>query len=80
MVLLNNRVYDALKWILMIVVPATITLLTTLTMVWHWDIPLEAIVTTISAVATFIGALVGISSHNYNALKNLTLDEDEYDE
>ena len=78
--IIPSKIYDILKWILMIVVPASITLLTTLTMVWHWNIPLEAIVTTISAIATFIGALVGISSHNYNALKNLTFDEDEYDE
>lgn len=61
-----NKVYNVLKWILLIFVPAFITLLTTLTMVWKWDIPLEAIVTTISAVATFLGALIGISTKNYN--------------
>lgn len=61
-----DKIYNALKWILMIAVPAFITLLTTLTMVWSWDIPLEAIVTTISAVATFLGALVGISTKTYN--------------
>ena len=61
-----NKVYNVLKWILLIFVPAFITLLTTLTMVWKWEIPLEAIVTTISAVATFLGALIGISTKNYN--------------
>ena len=60
-----DKVYNKLKWILLIFVPAFITLLTTLTMVWKWDIPLEAIVTTISAVATFLGALIGISTKNY---------------
>ncbi len=70
-----NKVYDVLKWILLIFVPASITLLTTLTMVWKWDIPLEAIVTTISAIATFLGALVGISTHNYN--KELEDDDNE---
>ena len=64
--IIPDKIYNVLKWILMIFVPAVITLLTTLTMVWGWDIPLEAIVTTISAIATFLGALVGISSHNYN--------------
>lgn len=73
--IIPNKVYDALKWILMIFVPAVITLLTTLTMVWGWNIPLEAIVTTISAIATFLGALVGISSHNYNKEN----EEDYYD-
>ena len=65
-----DKIYDKLKWVLLIFVPAFITLLTTLTMVWHWDIPLEAIVTTISAVATFLGALVGISTKNYRSKKN----------
>ena len=73
---LPDSVYNVLKWILLIFVPALITLLTTLTMVWHWDIPLEAIVTTISAIATFLGALVGISSHNYNKWLNENGDDD----
>lgn len=62
---LSNKVYDALKWVLLTVVPAFIALLTTLTTVWNWDIPLEAIIATISGFATFFGALIGISSINY---------------
>lgn len=68
--MISNKVYDVLKWILLIFVPAFITLLSTLTMVWKWDIPLEAIVTTITAVATFLGALIGISTKYYNKLNN----------
>lgn len=73
--IIPDKIYNVLKWILMIFVPAVITLLTTLTMVWGWNIPLEAIVTTISAIATFLGALVGISSHNYNKEN----EEEDYD-
>ena len=62
---LPDKVYKIFKWILMIVVPASITLLTSLTMAWGWDIPLEPIVTTISAVATFVGVIMGISNANY---------------
>ena len=62
---LPNKVYDALKWVLLIAVPAFISFFTTLTKVWNWDIPLEAIIATISAFATLIGALIGISSINY---------------
>ena len=65
--LIPNKIYDVLKWVLLIVVPAFITLLTALTMAWHWDIPLEAIVTTITATATFLGAVLGISSAVYNS-------------
>ena len=62
---LPDKVYDTLKWLLIVVVPAAITLLTVLTKAWNWNIPLEAIVATISGVATFVGVCVGISSINY---------------
>ena len=68
--IIPSKLYDILKWILLIAVPAVITLLTTLTMVWGWNIPLEAIVTTISAIATFVGALIGVSTKNYNKIKD----------
>lgn len=60
-----SKVYDILKWILMIVVPAFITLFTLLCTTWKWDVPVEAITATITGVATFIGICVGISSANY---------------
>ena len=68
--IIPDKIYNVLKWILLIAVPAVITLLTTLTMVWGWNIPLEAIVTTISAIATFVGALIGVSTKNYNKIKD----------
>ena len=71
--IIPSKVYDVLKWVLLIFVPAFIALLTTLTMVWGWNIPLEAIVATISAIQTFIGALIGISTKNYNK----RIEEDE---
>lgn len=61
-----DKVYDFLKWILIIVVPAFITLFTALANTWHWDIPTEAIVATITGIAAFVGVIVGISTHNYN--------------
>ena len=60
-----NKVYDVLKWVLIIVVPAFITLFSFLAQAWAWDIPVEAIVGTISAVATFLGVCIGISTANY---------------
>jgi len=62
---LNEKVYQIIKWILCIVVDAFILLLTTLTKAWQWDIPIEAIVITITAVSTFLGVILGISNHNY---------------
>lgn len=63
---LNDKLYNILKWICMIVSPALCTLLVTLTSLWGWAIPIEAIVGTITAVTTFIGVLIGISTYNYN--------------
>lgn len=61
----SGKVYEILKWTLMIVVPAFVTLFTLLATTWHWDIPTEAIVATITGVATFVGVCVGISTVNY---------------
>lgn len=62
---LPGKVYDVLKWVLIIVVPAFITLFSFLAGKWEWDIPTEAITGTITAVATFVGVCVGISNHYY---------------
>ena len=67
---LNGRVYSILKWLLIIVVPAFITLFTLLAKAWSWNIPVEAIVTTITGVATFLGVIVGISHVNYYKEEN----------
>lgn len=61
-----SKLYDVLKWILIIVVPAFVTLFTLLAQTWSWDIPVQAIVTTITGIATFMGVIVGISTHYYN--------------
>ena len=68
--ILPNKVYDIAKWSLFIVVPALITLITALQKAWGWNIPIENIVITISAVATFIGVVLGISTVAYNQEKD----------
>lgn len=60
---MHNKIYDFLKWSLMIFVPALITLIGTLGQIYNFDT--EIIVLTISAIATFLGAITGISSYNY---------------
>ncbi len=61
---LPNRIYDALKWIALIFLPATAVLYGALAPVWGWAYP-DEIVYTITAVDTFLGALLGISNMNY---------------
>lgn len=60
-----DKLYEFFKWLLLIVVPAFITLFNFLATAWSWDIPTEAITGTITAFATFIGICIGISNHNY---------------
>lgn len=60
---LDNKTYTFLKWFLIICVPAIITFIGTLGQIY--DFETETSVLTISAVATFLGAITGISSYNY---------------
>ena len=61
--ILNENVYKLLKWALMIVVPALITLISTLGTIYGWDT--STITLTIAAIATFLGVITGISNANY---------------
>lgn len=63
---LSNKLYDILKNICLVVIPALNVLLTTLNALWHWNLPIEAITGTLSAIALFIGTLLGISTSKYN--------------
>lgn len=65
---LNNNVYNILKWVVMIVMPALATLYATLSGVWGWPMT-EEVTTTINAVTVFLGVLLGISTANYNKAK-----------
>ena len=62
---LNNKTYDILKFIAQIVLPAIGTLYFALAGIWNFPYG-EEIVGTITAVDTFLGALLGLSSATYN--------------
>lgn len=61
-----SRVYDILKWILLIVVDAFVTVFSLLANTWGWGIPVQAIITTITGVSAFVGVCIGISTKSYN--------------
>lgn len=65
---LQNKTYDTLKWIAQIVLPAIGTLYFALAAIWGFPYG-EQIIGTITAVDVFLGALLGISSRNYNKRK-----------
>ena len=64
---ISNKLYDILKWVVIIVLPAMATLYKALSAVWAWPYANE-VVTTITAADTFLGAVLCISAatSNYN--------------
>ena len=61
---LDNKTYDVLKWIATIVLPALGTLYFALAGIWKFPYG-EEIVGTITALDTFLGVLLGISTAQY---------------
>ena len=62
---MSNKVYDALKWIAMYLLPALGTLYFALAGIWGLPYG-EQIVGTITAIDTFLGVILGISTAQYN--------------
>ena len=62
---MSNKVYDALKWIAMYLLPALGTLYFALAGIWGLPYG-EQIVGTITAVDTFLVLILGISASQYN--------------
>lgn len=61
---LSNKTYDCLKWIAQILLPAVGTLYFALAGIWGFPYA-EQIVGTITAIDTFLGCLLGISSMRF---------------
>ena len=64
---MKNSTYDILKDIALYVLPALATLIITLGGIWNFQYA-EAIAGTITAIDTFLGAILKISSNMYHKL------------
>ena len=64
MTIFKGRVYDALKWVTLIVIPACGTAYFGLSQIWGWPFA-SSIPATLVVVETLLGALLGISSAGY---------------
>ena len=62
---LPDKLYDILKWVCLIVLPAVAVLYATLGNTWGLPY-VDQICITINAIATFIGVIIGVSTLNYN--------------
>lgn len=70
---LNDNVYDILKWVAQIVLPALGTLYFALASIWGFPYG-EQVVGTITAIDAFLGALLGVSTMKYNGDGTLHID------
>ena len=61
---LPDKLYDVLKWITMIVIPAFATAYVGLAGVWAWPYA-DEVAKTAAVVCTLLGALLGISTATY---------------
>jgi len=66
--LLNNKQYDILKWVALVLLPALGTLYFALAGIWGFPYG-EQIVGTITAIDTFLGVILGISHVQYRTGK-----------
>lgn len=65
---MDNKTYDFLKWVAMIVLPAVVTFVAAIGQIW--GIPYTAqIAATIAAIDTLLGACLQVSSANYTEKK-----------
>jgi hypothetical protein len=67
--MMNNKTYDVLKWVAQYLLPALATLYFAIAQVWGLPYG-EQIVGTITAIDTFLGVILGISTAQYNKALN----------
>ena len=63
--MLNDKMYDFLKWIAIVALPALSTFIVVLGKIWGWGDIANMIGQSITAFAVLLGALLGISSIQY---------------
>lgn len=61
---MSDRLYDILKWIALLLLPAAGTLYFALSNIWGLPFG-EQVVGTITAIDTFLGAILGITTTQY---------------
>lgn len=60
----SNKIFDALKWVVMVVIPACTTAYVGLSAIWGWPYA-DQVAKTSSVVCILLGSLLGISSIKY---------------
>lgn len=64
--MIPDKIFDILKWIAIVALPALSTFIVVLGKIWNWGDIAPMVAQTITAVAVLLGALLGISTIQYN--------------
>ena len=65
MLILNDKIYDVLKWVTLVLIPALSTAFVGLASIFNWPYANEVAKASV-VVCTLLGALLGISTAQYN--------------
>ena len=65
---LPDKVYDVLKWVVLVVIPACATAYVGLDSVFGWGYG-EVVAKVSAIICALIGSIIGISTAQYNKLK-----------
>lgn len=65
---MSNKLYDVLKWVSLIALDAVGLFYKTISEIWGMPLG-DEVLATCTALSVFIGALIGISSAQYNKKK-----------
>lgn len=66
---MSNKVYDVLKWITLVFLPALTTLVGVILNTFNIECT-DIVLTIMTALTTFMGAVLGISNINYKKKEN----------
>jgi len=67
---INSKAYDFLKWVALVVLPALAALILTLGITLNWS-DAQVVAGVVTAVDTFLGAVLGKSANNYQSKQNI---------
>ena len=68
--MLPSKLYEVLRWLIAVFMPALGVFFSTLAEAWGWNLPTRAILTTLSALELFLGTIFGISKVLYDRQDN----------
>lgn len=74
--MLSNKVFDVLKWLTLVGIPALTTAYVGLSAIWGWPYA-DQVAKTSAVVCVLLGSLLGISTIQYNKQEKQPPDEDE---